>query len=55
MIDAITQFVHPSSQQQLFLPLVEKLGYEYSDQDSSDTTLLRTLAINRAAAAREEK
>jgi aminopeptidase 2 len=39
----------------LFAPLVEKLGYEYSDSDSADTTLLRTLAIQQAAAAGDPK
>lgn len=37
----------------LFVPLVEKLGYEYSASDSADTTLLRTLSISGAAAARD--
>ncbi|KAF9054698.1 leucyl aminopeptidase [Panaeolus papilionaceus] len=37
----------------LFVPLVEKLGYEYSPDDSPDVTLLRTLAITQSAAARD--
>ncbi|PPQ65107.1 hypothetical protein CVT24_003068 [Panaeolus cyanescens] len=37
----------------LFVPLVEKLGYEYAPEDSRDTSLLRTLAIGQAAAARD--
>ncbi|PPQ87694.1 hypothetical protein CVT25_011461 [Psilocybe cyanescens] len=32
----------------LFVPLVEKLGYEYPDGESVDTSLLRTLAIEQA-------
>ncbi len=39
----------------LFVPLVKKLGYEYSATDSPDTTLLRTLAITHAAAARDKE
>ncbi|KAF8797340.1 zincin, partial [Phlegmacium glaucopus] len=38
----------------LFVPLVEKLGYEYSESDSRDTSLLRTLAVGQASAARDE-
>ncbi|KJA27394.1 hypothetical protein HYPSUDRAFT_131428 [Hypholoma sublateritium FD-334 SS-4] len=38
----------------LFVPLVEKLGYEYSDKDSMDTSLLRTLAIDQASKAGDE-
>ncbi|KAL9714866.1 Aminopeptidase 2 mitochondrial [Leucoagaricus gongylophorus] len=37
----------------LFVPLVAKLGFEYSVDDSADTTLLRTLAISGAAAAHD--
>ncbi|KXN83489.1 Aminopeptidase 2, mitochondrial [Leucoagaricus sp. SymC.cos] len=37
----------------LFAPLVKQLGYEYSTNDSADTTMLRTLAISQAAAARD--
>jgi aminopeptidase 2 len=40
--------------QELFVPLVEKLGYEYSNADSADTSLLRTLAISQAALAGNE-
>jgi aminopeptidase 2 len=36
---------------QFFGPLVERLGYEYFDSDSADTSLLRTCAINSAAIA----
>lgn len=43
-----------SETQTLFVPLVEKLGYVYDDQESSDTTLLRTLAITQAAAAADD-
>ncbi|KAF7777794.1 hypothetical protein Agabi119p4_3866 [Agaricus bisporus var. burnettii] len=35
----------------LFVPLVKKLGFDYSSSDSVDTTLLRTLAVSQAAAA----
>jgi len=38
----------------LFVPLVEKLGYEYSESDSMDTSLLRTLAVGQASAAQDE-
>ncbi|KAG5645001.1 hypothetical protein DXG03_007278 [Asterophora parasitica] len=38
----------------LFVPLVNKLGYEYSASESTDTSLLRTLAISQAAGARDE-
>ncbi|TFK42895.1 peptidase family M1-domain-containing protein [Crucibulum laeve] len=37
----------------LFVPLVEKLGYEYSASDSPDITELRTIAISQSAAARD--
>ncbi|KAF9036751.1 hypothetical protein BJ165DRAFT_1532853 [Panaeolus papilionaceus] len=37
----------------LFAPLVERLGYEYSADDSPDVTLLRTLAITQSAAGRD--
>lgn len=36
--------------QALCSPLVEKLGLEYSKKDSADTTQLRTLAVEGAAA-----
>lgn len=36
------------------MPLVEKLGFEYSDKDSMDTSLLRTLAIVQASHAGDE-
>ncbi|KAG6919995.1 hypothetical protein DXG01_013344 [Tephrocybe rancida] len=38
----------------LFVPLVNKLGYEYAATDSTDTSLLRTCAISQAAAAKDE-
>ncbi|KAF5386636.1 hypothetical protein D9615_001831 [Tricholomella constricta] len=38
----------------LFVPLVNKLGYEYLASDSTDTSLLRTCAITQAAGARDE-
>jgi hypothetical protein len=37
--------------QTLFSPLVERLGFEYSENDSADTTQLRTLVIAGAATA----
>lgn len=39
----------------LYTPLVDKLGYDYSDSDSADTKQLRTLAISGAAASEEQK
>ncbi|KIM80851.1 hypothetical protein PILCRDRAFT_9278 [Piloderma croceum F 1598] len=38
----------------LFNPLVVRLGYEYSETDSADTTLLRTRAIQQAAMAEDQ-
>ncbi|KAF4618596.1 hypothetical protein D9613_009661 [Agrocybe pediades] len=38
----------------LFMPLVKKLGYEYPADESIDTTLLRTLAIEQAFAAEDQ-
>ncbi|KAI0050503.1 leucyl aminopeptidase [Auriscalpium vulgare] len=38
---------------QLFVPIVKRLGYEYSADDSPDTTQLRTLAIEQAANAQD--
>jgi aminopeptidase 2 len=38
---------------ELFVPLVNKLGYNYADCDSTDTSLLRTCAITQAAMARD--
>ncbi|KAF8199715.1 leucyl aminopeptidase [Pholiota molesta] len=38
----------------LFAPLVERLGYKYSKNESTDRTLLRTLAITQAARAGHE-
>ncbi|KAF9533367.1 hypothetical protein CPB83DRAFT_845145 [Crepidotus variabilis] len=38
----------------LFFPLVLQLGYDYTNDESSDTGLLRTLAISQAANAKEE-
>ncbi|KAG5639615.1 hypothetical protein H0H81_010817 [Sphagnurus paluster] len=40
--------------QALFVPLVNKLGYEYSATESTDTSLLRTCAITQAAGAKDE-
>ncbi|KAG8952836.1 Aminopeptidase 2 mitochondrial [Tulasnella sp. 419] len=38
----------------LFKPIVDRLGYEYSETDSPDTVELRTLAITVAAAANDK-
>ncbi|CAA7267619.1 unnamed protein product [Cyclocybe aegerita] len=38
----------------LFVPLVNKLGYEYPAGESRDISLLRTLAVTQASAARDE-
>ncbi|KAG6821168.1 hypothetical protein H0H93_005388 [Arthromyces matolae] len=38
----------------LFVPLVEKFGYEYPTTDSVDRSLLRTCAITQAAAGKDE-
>ncbi|PFH52379.1 hypothetical protein AMATHDRAFT_140150 [Amanita thiersii Skay4041] len=35
----------------LFVPLVERLGYEYKEGESADTTMLRTCVITQAALA----
>jgi len=37
----------------LFVPLVDRLGYDYADTDSTDTLLLRTCAITQAAQAKD--
>ncbi|KAF9265351.1 leucyl aminopeptidase [Marasmius fiardii PR-910] len=37
----------------MFAPLVQRLGYDYSDADSIDTTQLRTCAIDHAVSAGE--
>ncbi|KAG9226085.1 hypothetical protein CCMSSC00406_0004996 [Pleurotus cornucopiae] len=39
----------------LFVPLVDKLGFEYADDESADIRQLRTLAISGAAQAGEPK
>ncbi|KAG8711368.1 Aminopeptidase 2 mitochondrial, partial [Ceratobasidium sp. 423] len=38
----------------LFVPLVEKLGYEYKDTESPDVHELRTLAITQSAISQDE-
>lgn len=44
--------IYPSSQEQsLFVPLVDKLGYEYKGGEDPDLIQLRTLAIGAAAGA----
>ena len=40
--------------QELFSPLVEKLGYEYPAEEPMDMSLLRTLAISQAANGGDE-
>ncbi|KAH9921041.1 leucyl aminopeptidase [Fomitopsis serialis] len=40
---------------ELFTPLVDTLGYEYSSQDSADTRELRTLAIEGAASGKSPR
>jgi len=37
----------------LFVPLVDKLGYDYTDADTIDSSLLRTCAVSAAAAAKD--
>jgi len=39
----------------MYKPLIQRLGYEYSETDSADTTLLRTRAIHHAALAKDEE
>jgi len=39
----------------LFTPLVDKLGYEYKDGETSDITALRTCAITQSALAGDER
>jgi hypothetical protein len=41
--------------QALYNPLVKRLGYEYFENDSADTTLLRTRAIHQAALAEDQE
>lgn len=41
--------------QKIFSPVVERLGFEYSETESVDTRQLRTRAINTAAMAGDEK
>lgn len=41
--------------QYLFVPTVNKLGYEYSNDDSMNTSFLRTLAIEQAAAGGDKQ
>jgi hypothetical protein len=43
------------NEQALYNPIVKKLGYEYSEADSTDTSLLRTRAIGLAAFAKDER
>lgn len=38
---------------ELFVPLVKRLGYEYSDSETPDISLLRTLAVGQSTAARD--
>jgi len=39
--------------QELFVPLVKRLGYEYSDSETPDISLLRTLAVGQSTNARD--
>ncbi|KAF7368890.1 Aminopeptidase [Mycena venus] len=39
----------------IFVPLVSKLGYEYHSGESTDTAAVRTLAVKRAAYARDPR
>lgn len=48
LVDHLNEF-----RRTLFVPLVNRLGYEYTDVDSTDTSLLRTCAVSQAAAARD--
>ncbi|GAA6002057.1 hypothetical protein JCM10207_003055 [Rhodosporidiobolus poonsookiae] len=48
--DAISQF-----RRELFVPLVDKLGWEYKDGEESDVVELRTVAIATAAVCGDEK
>lgn len=43
----------PLISQQLFGPIVQRLGYKYSTKDDADTTQLRTLAIEQAAGGKD--
>ncbi|THH11180.1 hypothetical protein EW146_g8133 [Bondarzewia mesenterica] len=46
VIDKLNAF-----RRELYAPIVERLGFEYSDKDDVDTSQLRTRAIEQAAAA----
>ena len=41
--------------QELYGPIVARLGFEYSAKDDADTSQLRTRAIEQAAAAQDPK
>lgn len=41
--------------QALYNPIVHRLGFEYLDSDSADTTQLRTRAIHHAALAEDSE
>ncbi|BGO90211.1 hypothetical protein NBRC10512_002414 [Rhodotorula toruloides] len=47
--DAISKF-----RRELFKPVADRLGFEYSDSDSVDTVELRTMAISTAAVTGDE-
>ncbi|CAE6537754.1 unnamed protein product [Rhizoctonia solani] len=49
VLDALRAF-----RRYLFVPLVEKLGYEYKDTESPDVHELRTLAITQSAVTQDE-
>ncbi|EIM90757.1 leucyl aminopeptidase [Stereum hirsutum FP-91666 SS1] len=48
LVEALNVF-----RRELYVPLVKKLGFEYSDQDDADTSELRTRAIEQAALAKD--
>ncbi|CAE6458236.1 unnamed protein product [Rhizoctonia solani] len=49
VVDALKAF-----RRYLFVPLVEKLGYDYKDTESPDVHELRTLAISQSAISEDE-
>ncbi|KAJ7046577.1 leucyl aminopeptidase [Mycena alexandri] len=48
-VDLLRAFVRS-----LFVPIVKRLGYEYSADEPTDVTLLRTLAISSAVGGRDQ-
>ncbi|KAI0933682.1 hypothetical protein AcV5_005768 [Taiwanofungus camphoratus] len=49
IVDALNAF-----RRELFVPIVKRLGYEYSDDESVDVREMRTMAITQAAVANDE-